>query len=38
MSTYSNEFFSLIEFDLNNYVNLSSIDCRCARILCDLIC
>ncbi|ATW06021.1 Valine--tRNA ligase [Candidatus Hodgkinia cicadicola] len=38
MGVYLNELFNLIKFDLNNYVNLSSINCCCARILCDLIC
>ncbi|AUG33997.1 Valine--tRNA ligase [Candidatus Hodgkinia cicadicola] len=38
VDVYPNELVDLIKFDLNNYVNLSSIDCRCARVLCDLIC
>ncbi|AUG33807.1 Valine--tRNA ligase [Candidatus Hodgkinia cicadicola] len=38
MDVYPNELINLIKFDLNNYVNSSSINCRCARILCDLIC
>ncbi len=35
---YLSELLNLIRFDLNNYVNLSSISCGCARLLCDLIC
>ncbi|AUG33732.1 Valine--tRNA ligase [Candidatus Hodgkinia cicadicola] len=35
---YLNELLNLIKFDLNNYVNLNSINCRCVRIMCDLIC
>ncbi len=38
MDKYLSELLNLIKFDLNNYVNLSSINCRCVRILCDLIC
>ncbi|AUG91489.1 Valine--tRNA ligase [Candidatus Hodgkinia cicadicola] len=38
MSVYLSELLNLIKFDLNNYVNLNSVSCRCAPTLCDLIC
>ncbi|AUG34236.1 Valine--tRNA ligase [Candidatus Hodgkinia cicadicola] len=37
MDVYRSELINLIKFDLNNYVNLSSINCRCARVSRDLI-